>query len=574
MPLVVKCDCGKQMRVPDEHRGKRFKCPACGAGLVAGGDDKPAPAASKTPAAPAGGGIAFACKCGKKLQVKAEHAGKTLKCPQCGEALRVPTPGGAAPTRKAEPSAPVKKPAPPPDDDEMDADDDLPLSKRLEQKAAQKKAAARQEEDDEDQDQDDEDQDQDDTSSRDDADDEDDRDEEEEQPKKGKAKKGKKKGGSLAPLLVLLVLLLGGGGAAAWYFDYFGLLGDNKPNKPIPTGPGQQVVIPPMPTLPSAFTLVPANAEAFATLRVADLLATDLGKELLAQLPPDGQYALAFGEGKLGLTRNDIERVTVVVPSVEQAIAAARSAGAGGPNSPPDVYAIITTTKPLDAQKILQWPELQGVVTADHNGKPIHTRGPVAFHFDGDMTVVIGTPNAVRKAIDQGMRPPAEGPLTPLLAQAEQPLVSLGTFPPAAHLAALKGLIPEEFKALGELTNLQLNGNVEGTTVQLTVTGGFGTDANAGQVKTALEKLKAQVAQNPPLTKDIPPLLLEHLKGLTVAQEGSNATLAASVPVDVKAIAARIKESSSTPPKPPVTSSRKPELIRESPQEVPPVPGN
>lgn len=31
MPITFSCPCGKTLRVPDEHAGKRVKCPACGA---------------------------------------------------------------------------------------------------------------------------------------------------------------------------------------------------------------------------------------------------------------------------------------------------------------------------------------------------------------------------------------------------------------------------------------------------------------------------------------------------------------------------------------------------------------
>jgi rRNA maturation protein Nop10 len=30
MPIVIHCQCGRKMRVPDEYSGKRVKCPACG----------------------------------------------------------------------------------------------------------------------------------------------------------------------------------------------------------------------------------------------------------------------------------------------------------------------------------------------------------------------------------------------------------------------------------------------------------------------------------------------------------------------------------------------------------------
>src|SRR5258706_155138 len=30
MPITVKCQCGKTLKVDDKHRGKKAKCPACG----------------------------------------------------------------------------------------------------------------------------------------------------------------------------------------------------------------------------------------------------------------------------------------------------------------------------------------------------------------------------------------------------------------------------------------------------------------------------------------------------------------------------------------------------------------
>lgn len=41
MTIAFDCGCGKAFRVPDEHAGKRTKCPACGAALTV-----PAPPAS------------------------------------------------------------------------------------------------------------------------------------------------------------------------------------------------------------------------------------------------------------------------------------------------------------------------------------------------------------------------------------------------------------------------------------------------------------------------------------------------------------------------------------------------
>src|SRR4051794_29695356 len=42
MPIVVRCGCGKDLRVKDESRGKKVRCPICQAILVAEeADDSP-----------------------------------------------------------------------------------------------------------------------------------------------------------------------------------------------------------------------------------------------------------------------------------------------------------------------------------------------------------------------------------------------------------------------------------------------------------------------------------------------------------------------------------------------------
>lgn len=40
MPIVFECACGKTLKVPDEHAGRRVKCPACNnIGFVPGGQE-------------------------------------------------------------------------------------------------------------------------------------------------------------------------------------------------------------------------------------------------------------------------------------------------------------------------------------------------------------------------------------------------------------------------------------------------------------------------------------------------------------------------------------------------------
>jgi hypothetical protein len=62
MPITFDCACGKTLRVPDEHAGRRAKCPVCNAVVSIPAPDpvfeiveepEPAPAAPEAAAAPA-----------------------------------------------------------------------------------------------------------------------------------------------------------------------------------------------------------------------------------------------------------------------------------------------------------------------------------------------------------------------------------------------------------------------------------------------------------------------------------------------------------------------------------------
>jgi hypothetical protein len=107
--------------------GKRIKCPRCSeavtvaaaqpAAAMAGAraSAPPAPAAAASGSAPSGNLSVPCAACRKKLQVRADMAGKAVKCPGCGKPVRVP---GAAPTAAApaapRPERPRPAPAAPP----------------------------------------------------------------------------------------------------------------------------------------------------------------------------------------------------------------------------------------------------------------------------------------------------------------------------------------------------------------------------------------------------------------------------------------------------------------------------
>ncbi len=86
MPIPVPCACGKQVAVPDKYAGKKIKCPSCGQAMRV-----PA-AAGVTPQSTSkeNGTIAVQCPCGRSVAHNPSLAGKTVKCPGCGQPLGIP----------------------------------------------------------------------------------------------------------------------------------------------------------------------------------------------------------------------------------------------------------------------------------------------------------------------------------------------------------------------------------------------------------------------------------------------------------------------------------------------------
>ncbi len=96
MPIQVQCkSCGGKFKAPDQAEGKRTKCSKCAAVIVV----KAAPPAKKKAAAgePSVDTISVTCNCGKQLSVKASLAGRTGKCPGCGQSITIPRPGEPEP---------------------------------------------------------------------------------------------------------------------------------------------------------------------------------------------------------------------------------------------------------------------------------------------------------------------------------------------------------------------------------------------------------------------------------------------------------------------------------------------
>ena len=324
MTIRFACDCGQQLAAADEHAGKRVKCSACGGIQTVPATARPRPAVAAPPAARASQSapFRFECDCGQACQARPEHAGKKTKCPRCGKLLTIPSPDEPEAVEELDEPRP-RRPA--------SVTADRPVAR------AGRRAAVDEDED----------------RPRRRGREEDDYEEDEDRPRKRKKKGGAKKWifigagvAAVAGIALLLWLLLGGG-------------------------------------ISSDFDLVPRDAPAFATVRVADLLKTPVGKKLMDKLGDQKQH-LTEVEKKFGVSLQDVERVTAVFLDVEK----------------PSWYVIIQTSKAVDKNKILK--ELGNASEKKHEGKTYHaeTGGKDAIYFASDKLIVIGAETNVKKAME------------------------------------------------------------------------------------------------------------------------------------------------------------------------------
>ncbi len=117
MPIPVKCTgCQASFSVKDELAGKRVACPKCKTALVIPNAPPAAAKPTGTAAAPQGlkptAKIPVKCQaCGAAMQVDASLAGKSGKCPKCGQPIKIPVPSSTPPLRTGTAAAAVQPPA-------------------------------------------------------------------------------------------------------------------------------------------------------------------------------------------------------------------------------------------------------------------------------------------------------------------------------------------------------------------------------------------------------------------------------------------------------------------------------
>jgi membrane associated rhomboid family serine protease/DNA-directed RNA polymerase subunit RPC12/RpoP len=88
--VKVLCSCGKKVKFPVQYAGRTGRCPQCGEKITI-----PDAAGGVVTTSAAHGGatddmIRFSCKCGKKIKVPSKYSGRAAKCPQCHAKIVIP----------------------------------------------------------------------------------------------------------------------------------------------------------------------------------------------------------------------------------------------------------------------------------------------------------------------------------------------------------------------------------------------------------------------------------------------------------------------------------------------------
>lgn len=151
------------------------------------------------------------------------------------------------------------------------------------------------------------------------------------------------------------------------------------------------------------FKLVPRDAQAVATVRVADLAATPTGKTIIKAIETEEPDALKKLKETIGLGLEDIERVTIAVKNLER--------------EPPTMWFIISTRVPLDEDLLI---ESFGGAERKHRGKTYWYKagdadGP-ALHLHNDKTFVLAPEESMKECLAQ--RPQEAGRLDQVLTTA------------------------------------------------------------------------------------------------------------------------------------------------------------
>jgi hypothetical protein len=446
MAILVRCDCGRSLRVRDELAGRRVRCPDCDEPVEVPEESSRAVPARKSPVArpePPAGTIRFRCDCGELLVVKRALAGRWIDCPGCDESLRVPA-------------------------DEEDDREERGRRDRIQAGAPARRRPALRDEPDEDE-------------------------EEEDRPrparKRGRSNRKQKQARAVWPFIAagVAALLLVAGGAAGLFF----YLRASRSNPATLAGARNS-------------GLLPANGVGFISIRLADLWGADPTKRAVAALPPEAGNLSVEMEKSTGLTPSDIERVTLVFPEDSSSSASADSLWAIVTTVKP-----YDRSKLLGKLNSPKQEKHEGrtyhAFLPDKGAQPGGMPGPggmprpgasalrTALYFHDSRTLVVGPEAGVKKALAALARPVKTGPLAEAvsLASGKEHIVAAFRVPPKElDKARAEANQNPDTKALLPLLDMQttvVSLNV-GSTLEATVTLIFADEAKARQGKAAVDQ--------------------------------------------------------------------------------------
>jgi DNA-directed RNA polymerase subunit RPC12/RpoP len=462
MPIPLTCDCGRKIRVSDELAGRRVKCPECG-------EPQTVPTVRSTVPVPKPrvidddepAMIAFRCGCGRQLKAKAAFAGRSVRCPECDDVVRIPA------SRDEDARTPAAKRRP------VD-DDDAPAERgtRIQtEKPALRSRPARDDDDD-----------------IDDPDDDD-------RPRRVKSRKRKikkKRGAPVWPWIaagVGLLLLIGAG------VTLFLVLrrSDAKVDD-----------------------LFPTDAIAFISVRPADIADSALAKQVAEKLPPNVRNA---GQGgKEWIKFDEVERMTFVwtdanAPDAYYIVLTTKQPfdKAAGIATLADAREAEFEGKKYHVGLPRNWTLgdgfrgfATGLARGANLGQPQIATQTLAYYFYNSRSVVIGQEVGVKKAISRAAKPVTVGPMADAVSKvlnspdqiliayqytAEQRAIALNNL---AGLAEMKDYLPLYEAKGGSIT---LNATAS---INLSIAFDFPDDVKAAAAKAAadkgIQKLKTLIA--------------------------------------------------------------------------------
>jgi hypothetical protein len=204
-------------------------------------------------------------------------------------------------------------------------------------------------------------------------------------------------GGRRLPLLLVGLLLLLSIGFAAWWFLFR------------QAGPAQDG---------DDLALIPANAQGFATVRLAELWKSPAVEKALQKRDKAEEDPAERMDRETGLRPAEVERFTIV------GVDASKRLG----------WVVVRAGEPLDRQKILS--RLKNGSEHVHEGQSYFKgAGPDgderAIHFVGRRVLVAGNEAGVKRCLDFTTGPPVKGPLGPVIALAGGTRSAVAGFVPA-----------------------------------------------------------------------------------------------------------------------------------------------